>query len=214
MVRSRGAGPSPDARPAHLGAQEPALILIASPAVADVEPLSPGEWSVLALLCEQKAHGWPLVRTLSPDGEIGRIWTVRRAVVYRTLDVLLERGLIEPAGVEASAKGPTRTVMRATRSGRAAVRRWLAEPVDHVRDLRSLMLLKLVFAQRSGLDQTAMLVGQREALLQIEASLNERLDEATGSDELLLRFRLETTRAASRFVDDLLARGASRRQRD
>ena len=33
---------------------------------------------VLALLCEQKAHGWPLVRTLSPDGEIGRIWTVRR----------------------------------------------------------------------------------------------------------------------------------------
>jgi len=93
------------------------------------------------------------------------------------------------------------------------VRRWLAEPVDHVRDLRSLMLLKLVFAQRSGLDQTAMLVGQREALLGIEASLNERLDEATGSDELLLRFRLETTRAASRFVDDLLARGASRRQR-
>jgi len=127
--------------------------------------------------------------------------------------VLLERGLIEPAGVEASAQGPTRTVMRATRSGRAAVRRWLAEPVDHVRDLRSLMLLKLVFAQRSGLDQTAMLVGQREALLGIEASLNERLDEATGSDELLLRFRLETTRAASRFVDDLLARGASRRQR-
>jgi DNA-binding PadR family transcriptional regulator len=129
------------------------------------------------------------------------------------LDVLLERRLIEPAGVEASAKGPTRTVMRATRSGRAAVRRWLAEPVDHVRDLRSLMLLKLVFAQRSGLDQTAMLVGQRGALLQIEALLNERLDEATGSDELLLRFRLETTRAASRFVDDLLARGASRRQR-
>ena len=96
--------------------------------MADVEPLSPGEWSVLALLCEQKAHGWPLVRMLAPDGEIGRIWTVRRAVVYRTLDVLLERGLIEPAGVEASAQGPTRTVMRATRSGRAAVRRWLADP--------------------------------------------------------------------------------------
>jgi DNA-binding PadR family transcriptional regulator len=173
--------------------------------VPELEPLSPGEWSVLALLCERNAHGWPLVRTLGPDGEIGRIWTVRRAVVYRTLDVLLERHLIEPAGVEESARGPRRTVMRPTRSGRAALRRWLAEPVRHVRDLRSLMLLKLVFAQRSGLDQTPMLIGQRAALEEIEASLGERLGDASGSDELLLRFRLETTRAAGRFVDGLLA---------
>ena len=74
--------------------------------MAELESLSPGEWSVLALLCEANAHGWPLVRTLAPEGEIGSIWTVRRAVVYRTLDVLLERKLIEAAGVEASARGP------------------------------------------------------------------------------------------------------------
>src|SRR5690349_3367145 len=144
-VRSRGAGPSPDARPAHL--------LIASRPVPEVEPLSPGEWAVLSLLCERPAHGWPLVRALAAEGEIGRVWTVRRAVVYRTLDVLLERRLIEPAGAEESARGPRRTVMRPTRAGRAAVRRWLAEPVRHVRELRSLMLLKLVFAQRAGIDQ-------------------------------------------------------------
>jgi len=179
--------------------------------VPEVEPLSPGEWAVLSLLCERPAHGWPLVRALAAEGEIGRIWTVRRAVVYRTLDVLLERRLIEPAGAEESARGPRRTVMRPTRAGRAAVRRWLAEPVRHVRELRSLMLLKLVFAQRAGIDQTSMLLGQREALLELEASLADRLGDAGGADELLLRFRLETTRAASRFVDDLLARAAAQR---
>ena len=51
-----------------------------------------------------------------------------------------------------------------------------------------------------------MLVGQRAALVEIEASLGDRLDEAAGTDLLLLRFRLETTRAAGRFVDGLLER--------
>jgi DNA-binding PadR family transcriptional regulator len=176
--------------------------------VAEPQPLSPGEWAVLALLCEGNAHGWPLVRALAADGEIGRVWTVRRAVVYRTLDVLLERGLIEPAGVEAGARGPARTVMRPTRKGRAAVRRWLAEPVDHVRDLRSLMLLKLVFAERSGVDMTPMLLGQRDALGEIEASFERQLADVRGGDALLVRFRLETTRAAARFVDALLADAA------
>ncbi len=162
---------------------------------------------MLALLCEQKVHGWPLVRALAADGEIGRIWTVRRAVVYRSLDLLEAAGLAEAAGEEPGARGPRRTVMQPTRKGRAAVRRWLAEPVEHVRDLRSLLILKLVFGRRAKLDQTAMLEAQRKVLEGFEGSLTERLERATGSDELLLGFRLETTRAASRFVDGLLAAG-------
>lgn len=168
--------------------------------------LAPGEWAVLALLCEQNAHGWPLVGVLAPEGEIGRIWTVRRAVVYRTLDQLQERGLIEPAGEEPGERGPRRAVMRPTRKGRAAVSRWLSEPVGHVRDLRSLLILKLVFGRRSGLDQTPMLLAQRTVLYAIDEVFSARLETAAGTDELLLRFRLETTRAAGRFVDELLRR--------
>jgi DNA-binding PadR family transcriptional regulator len=171
--------------------------------VAEQPILSPGEWAVLALLCEQKSHGWPLVGALAADGEIGRVWTVRRAVVYRSLDLLQARGLIEPAGDAAIARGPRRTVMRPTRRGRAAVRRWLDEPVLHVRDIRSLLILKLVFGERARRDQTAMLASQLDALRGFERTFADRLVTATGSDRMLLRFRLETTRAAERFVEDL-----------
>ena len=172
--------------------------------MAEQPILSPGEWAVLALLCEQKSHGWPLVTALSPDGEIGRVWTVRRAVVYRSLDLLQARGLIEPAGDMPSARGPRRTVMRPTRRGRAAIRRWLDQPVLHVRDIRSLLILKLVFGERSRRDQRGMLARQLELLRGFEQTFAERLATATGSDRMLLRFRLETTRAAERFVEELL----------
>ena len=58
-------------------------------------PLSLGEWAVLARVREQPTHGWPIVRALAADGDIGGIWTVRRASVYRALETLTARGLIE-----------------------------------------------------------------------------------------------------------------------
>jgi DNA-binding PadR family transcriptional regulator len=164
-------------------------------------PLSLAEWAVLALVSERPTHGWPLVRALAADGEIGQVWTVKRAAVYRALDVLAARGLIASAGNEASALGPSRTIFSATRRGKTAARRWLVEPVDHVRDLRSALLLKLVLGRRAGVDQRAMLARQQDLLTAIEASFAPRLAAATGTDHLLLQFRLETTRAAARFVD-------------
>ena len=168
--------------------------------VADAS-LSLAEWSVLALLCEGDAHGWLLVRALAPDGEIGSVWTVRRALVYRSIDVLEGAGLIVASRSEASPRGPERSVYSPTRRGRAAVRRWLEEPVLHVRDLRSALLLKLVLGRRAGVDQRQMLDEQHRVLGEIEASLAAKRADVDGTEELLLAFRLETTRAASRFVD-------------
>ena len=62
--------------------------------------LAPGEWSVLALLAEEPGHGWALARQMARDGEIGRVWALGRPLVYRALELLEERGLIEPAGSE------------------------------------------------------------------------------------------------------------------
>ena len=168
--------------------------------VADAS-LSLAEWSVLALLCEGDAHGWLLVRALAPDGEIGSVWTVRRALVYRSIDVLEGDELIAATRSEASPRGPERSIYSPTRRGRAAVRRWLEEPVLHVRDLRSALLLKLVLGRRAGVDQRQMLEEQHRVLGEIEASLTARCAEVDGAEELLLAFRLEATRAASRFVD-------------
>jgi DNA-binding PadR family transcriptional regulator len=177
-----------------------------SPGVKAETPLSLGEWAVLTLVSEKPTHGWPLVRALAADGEIGQIWTVRRAAVYRALDVLALRGLIAATGNQASAQGPSRTVFSATRRGKTAVRRWLAEPVGHVRDMRSALVLKLVLGMRAGADQRDMLKRQQELLAAIESSFAPRLAAAAGTEQLLLEFRLESTRAAARFVDGRLAR--------
>ncbi|HEU0194724.1 MAG TPA: helix-turn-helix transcriptional regulator [Gaiellales bacterium] len=162
--------------------------------------LSLGEWAVLARVRERPTHGWPIVRALAADGEIGAIWTVRRASVYRALETLTGRGLIAATASETSPEGPERTIYRVTRAGQMALDVWLAAPVEHVRDLRSALLLKLVFGDRIGADPTAMLMLQEQILTDRESALEARLGDVAGSGGLLIEFRLEATRAGTRFV--------------
>jgi PadR family transcriptional regulator AphA len=167
--------------------------------------LAPGEWAVLALLCERPAHGWALARQLSASGELGSIWSLTRPLVYRSLEILESRELIVPAGSEPGARGPNRTIFRATAAGHEAVGAWLSEPVEHVREGRSLLLLKLVFAQRNCIDPRPMLQAQREGLEETITSLEDRTRVSIGTDAILLRFRLESTRALERFIDGVLS---------
>jgi PadR family transcriptional regulator AphA len=166
--------------------------------------LAPGEWAVLALLCERPAHGWALARQLSPSGELGSIWSLTRPLVYRSLEILEERRLIVPAGSEPGARGPNRTIFRATPAGHSAIQEWLQEPVEHVREGRSLLLLKLVFAQRTCIDPRPMLQGQLATLEEAIAGIEDRIAESEGADAILLRFRLESSRAVERFIGGVL----------
>jgi DNA-binding PadR family transcriptional regulator len=169
------------------------------------DDLSPGEWAVLALVAEQPAHGWAVARTLSPDGEVGRVWTIPRPLVYRALDTLLAADLLAHHGVEAGDRGPRRVILEVTPAGRARLDAWLAEPVARVRDVRSLLLLKLLFLDRRGADPRPLLTQQRTVLATTEERLAARLAESSGAERMLLAFRLETTRAVGRFVEGQLA---------
>jgi PadR family transcriptional regulator AphA len=166
--------------------------------------LAPGEWAVLALLSEQPTHGWALSLLLGPEGELGSVWSLGRPLVYRSIDILAERGLIEPAGSEPGLRGPHRTIYRTTCDGATALMQWMEEPVEHVRDVRSLLLLKLIFAERTGLDPTSMLEAQHATIRAAVEQLEERMRSSAGSEAILLRFRLESTKAVLRFVDGLL----------
>jgi DNA-binding PadR family transcriptional regulator len=171
--------------------------------VAIGRELAPGEWSVLALLADEPAHGWALAKELSSTGSVGRVWGVGRPLVYRALDVLESRGLIEEVGSERGARGPNRAIFSATPQGRADLRRWLRQPVDHVRDVRSLFLLKLVLLGRAGLDRRPLLEAQRKQAVAAVATLEARLRESIGVEHGLTRFRLETTRSVIAFIDSL-----------
>lgn len=167
--------------------------------------LSPAEWASLALLAEQPAHGFAIARALAPEGEIGRVWSCSRPLVYRALGVLNDAGLVEARGSEPSNAGPRRTVLGATRSGRREVDRWLREPAVHVRDLRSDLMLKLLFLSRRGADASELLAKQQAALHPVVEGLEDAAAGADGFDRLLYLWRLESARAALRFVQDLLS---------
>lgn len=172
--------------------------------VVSQRELAPSEWSVLGLLCVAPTHGWALTRELSRRGELGLIWTTGRPVVYRSLEFLEERKLIRRLDVEPSPQGPPRAVFGPTPAGRRAFKRWLAEPVAHLRDMRPLFLLKLVLAERAGIVPPPILAAQAEAFEGAVESLEAELAESSGTERLLIRFRLESTFAALRFIASLL----------
>jgi DNA-binding PadR family transcriptional regulator len=173
--------------------------------VSEVRELAPGEWSVLALLSDAPAHGWALAEAMSKDGEIGRVWAVGRPLVYRAIELLESRGLVESVGTERGARGPNRALFKATPEGREELARWLSEPVDHVRDIRSLFLLKLVLLERAGLDNRPLLEAQRALTVPAVSALETRLEQSIGTEHVFVLFRLESTRSVIRFIDGLLA---------
>src|SRR3954454_8667180 len=167
------------------------------------DQLTTGEWAVLGLVAEGATHGFAVARALEPGGEVGRVWSMRRPLVYRTLDVLEDRELTLTAGTEASTAGPQRTLIEVTPEGREKVRNWLEAPVEHVRDARSELLLKLLFLDRRGMAPDALLDAQRERFREQERQLRGVLDASDGFTRTLALWRVENTAAAVRFVDAL-----------
>jgi PadR family transcriptional regulator AphA len=179
---------------------------------APLPDLSVTEWAVLALVAEQPTHGFAISKELGPEGDVGRIWTVPRPLVYRALSVLEHGGLVEPIGEEAGERGPARTRLRATRRGRAAVDRWLRTPVAHVRDLRTQLLLRLRLLDRRGSDMRTLADAQLLQLRPILASLEDQVRASEGFDHLLAVWRYESAEAAARVLEEVLApRAAARR---
>jgi DNA-binding PadR family transcriptional regulator len=172
---------------------------------ARLPDLSLTEWAVLSLVAEQPTHGFAISKELAPDADLGRIWTVPRPLVYRALGVLERAQLVEPLGEEAGDRGPTRTRIRATRSGKAAVERWLATPVPHVRDLRTRLLLQLRLLERRGHDVRPLAAAQLDQLTPMLAGLKDQATSAAGFDRLLASWRYESAQAATRVLRKLLA---------
>jgi len=168
------------------------------------DELTAGEWAALALLTEEPTHGFALARVLAPDGEVGRVWSLRRPVVYRALETLIGMGLVRPVGTLPSSSGPQRTILKATATGQRRLVGWLEEPVAHVRDARSLLMLKLLFLARRQADVMPLLSAQRERFATLAAGLSAAADQAGGFDRALLVWRIENTTAAIRFTERML----------
>ena len=171
--------------------------------------LSLAEWTALALIAEHPAHGFAISQLTAPGGELGRIWHIPRPVIYRAIGRLEEAGLVAPRAVEPG-RGPQRTIYAATATGRKAAADWLDTPVQHVREVRSQLLIKLALLDRAGTDATGLLVRQRAILQPIAAAIATERTQRRGFDATLLAWRRATAAAALSFLDDITPSGASR----
>lgn len=171
--------------------------------------LSPGEWAILGLVSEQPRHGFALARLLAPEGEIGQVWALPKPLVYRAVATLAERGMVAAAGEEPGERGPHRTLHAATPAGTDALRAWLATPVDHLRDVRSLLMLKLALLARAGGDPGPLVDAQRERLAPLVAALEARLAGAEAFEHTLVLWRLESARSVVRFLEGVARGGAA-----
>jgi PadR family transcriptional regulator AphA len=167
--------------------------------------LSLPEWTVLTVLSQQPAHGFAVAALTGPQAELGRVWHIPRPVVYRAMGRLAQAGLITPQWTEPGL-GPQRTIFAATADGRQAAERWLSTSVQHIRDIRSHLLLKLALLDRAGIDPTDLLRQQRAILEPIAGAIEAGPPPPQGFGTTLQAWRRATATAALDFLDSITPR--------
>jgi DNA-binding PadR family transcriptional regulator len=181
--------------------------------VFDETPLSLTDWVVLGLVAEGSRHGFAIARELEPDTTLGRVWTVRRPLVYRSVERLVSLELIAPTHSEPGTQGPPRTLLEATPRGQTMFGRWLQSPVSHPRDVRTDLMAKFVFLARRGVPLGPLARRQLESFAPAAAGILRAATDATGPDWVVATARLETmrsiTRTLQRFTTDRLDAVAS-----
>jgi PadR family transcriptional regulator AphA len=167
---------------------------------AEPVELSTAEHVCLALIAQGVSHGWALGTLLASDGEVGHIWTLSRPLTYRAIDGLVDKGMvIRPTA--ARGRGRDRLLLNATSAGKRATRQWLDTPVEHLRDVRTDLLVKLHLRERAGLATAPLLTRQRDAF----APTIDALTEDGGESDVVALWRRESARAVRRFLDQALA---------
>jgi len=164
-----------------------------------MDDLSLGERVCLALIDEGVNHGWAIGTELAPASELGRVWSLSRPLTYRALELLTTKDLIRREG-RRSGQGRERVMLSCSPTGRRLVRAWLDTPVEHLREVRTELLLKLVLRRRRGDSIESLLSAQQEAF-------GEHFDVLTTvgpGSEVVDLWRRESARAIRRFLETAL----------
>ena len=152
---------------------------------------------VLALIVNEPRHGWAVQEELSPKGEIGRAWSLSRQLVYRAIDTLEEDGLVKRAAPK-DRGGADRVVITPTAKGKRKVETWLNEPVEHIRDVRTDLVVKLMLRERFGLARGSFLRSQRDQFEPLITAIKSTKDHSPVGI-----WRRESASAVWRYLNEL-----------
>jgi DNA-binding PadR family transcriptional regulator len=152
---------------------------------------------VLALIVHQPRHGWALHEELAPRGEIGRAWTLSRQLVYRAIDTLEADGLVKRAQPK-DGGGADKVIISPTAKGKAHITAWLDQPVGHLRDVRTELVVKMMLRERAGLSAQSFLTAQQEAFAPLLRAI-----ESSPARTPVDMWRRESASAVKRFLTRL-----------
>lgn len=169
-------------------------------------PISTAGLGVLGAVAEGRRHGFAVAALFGAEGDLGRVWRIPRAVVYRELGRLEEAKLVRPVGVETDGPGPDRTVVQITAAGKRRLHSWLDEPVSRPRDARSALLLKLALLDRSGRDPETLIAAQQAGFTARVQRLraDAAAAEAGSFEQTLALWRVSSTQAVLDFLAKLV----------
>lgn len=145
-------------------------------------------------------HGYPIAQEFDVDGSVGVVLTATRPVVYRELTMLESRGLVA-SKADRGTRGQAKKTLKLTATGNKALDNWLSKPVNHIRDMRTEFLVKVMMRQKLDMPIASFVSSQRDALADVTETLGRTNDES-----LVSLWRREQARAVVRFLDELEGR--------
>ena len=152
---------------------------------------------VLALVAVEPRHGWALHRELAPTGSVGRAWSLSRQLTYRAIDALVDEGLARRSAPR-EGQGGDRLVISATGSGRRHCASWLDAPVEHLRDVRTELVVKIMLRQMHDLPLREFVRDQRRVFEPLIAAVTAANDGSpVGS------WRAESAESVRRWLERL-----------
>ena len=156
---------------------------------------------VLAIIGEKPRHGFAVSKELETDPSLSAVIRIRRPLVYRSINCLLDANFIRETKVEPGDQGSQRVVYTVTASGKLAGTKWLNEVVEHPRDARIELLAKFVLRSRRNLKNQQLAKRQKKLFERQATKLQASANSATDDVRLVALWRVENINAMIRLLD-------------
>ena len=156
---------------------------------------------VLAIIGEKPQHGFAISKELDNDPSLAAIVRIRRPLVYRSINCLLDAKLIRESKIEPGDQGSQRVIFTVTSTGKLASNTWLNEVVDHPRDARIELLAKFVLRNRRNMKNQQLAKRQKKLFERQAAKLQVSANLATDDVRLVSLWRVENINAMIRLLD-------------
>jgi len=156
---------------------------------------------VLAIIGEKPQHGFAVSKELERDPSLSAVIRIRRPLVYRSINCLLDAKLIRETKVEPGDQGSQRVIYASTATGKTTTATWLNDTVDHPRDARIELLAKFVLRNRRAINSKQLAIRQRKLFKRQAANLQVAANSATDDVRLVALWRVENINAMIRLLD-------------